>query len=182
MTGSIPSAEAGHPLLSTLPPHRAKKGKVVTSGEAARVIRDGDTLATGGFVGIGFAEEIAVRLEARFLKTGRPRNLTLVYAAGQGDGGEKGLNHLGHDGLVSRVIGGHWGLVPRLQELAVENKIEAYTDMVKYLVDRYYSGVSRYTTSAFLRMKPGDALKRRSVAPYTYESREEAREALERKP
>ena len=100
--------------------------KVVTARQAVDLIRDGDTIATGGFVGIGFAENIAVALEERYLEDCHTRGVSLVYAAGQGDGKERGLNHLGHDGLVGRVIGGHWGLAPRLQELAVSNRIEAW--------------------------------------------------------
>jgi propionate CoA-transferase len=52
--------------------------------------------------------------------------------------------------------------------------IDEYSAMVRGLVDRFYSGVTRYTTSSFLRAKLGDALKQRALAPHIYESADEA--------
>ena len=52
--------------------------------------------------------------------------------------------------------------------------IDEYSAMVRDLVDRFYSGVTRYTTSSFLRAKLGEALKQRAVAPHIYERAEEA--------
>ena len=100
--------------------------KFLTAEEAVKLVTSSSTIATGGFVGNAVPEELEIAIEKRFLETGEPKALTLVYAAGQGDGKTRGLNHFGHEGLLKRVIGGHWGLVPKVQQLALENKIEAY--------------------------------------------------------
>ena len=102
------------------------QNKIVSADEALAVIQDGDTIAISGFVGIGVPDELILALERRYLATGHPRELTLVFAAAPGDGKELGINRLAHDGLFKRVIGSHYALVPRLAEMALDNKFEAY--------------------------------------------------------
>ncbi len=126
MAEMISKTEFTHPMLTPVQAMRTKKGKIISAEEAVVLIRDGDTIATEGFVGTGFPEEIVIQLREHFLRTGGPRNLTLFYAAAQGDGKTKGLNHLGVEGLLGTVIGGHIGLEPEIQKLIRENTIFAY--------------------------------------------------------
>jgi propionate CoA-transferase len=102
------------------------RNKIVGLEEAAALVRSGDTICTSGFVGIGTPDDLLLGIERRYLAEGSPKDLTLLFAAGQGDGKEQGLNRLGHDGLLKRVVGGHWGLIPKVARLAVENRIEGY--------------------------------------------------------
>jgi propionate CoA-transferase len=100
--------------------------KVVSASEAIAILRDGDTLCCSGFGSNGVPVELILALEKRFLETGLPKELTLLFGGGPGDGGTGGVNHLAHEGMLKRVIGGHYGLLPQIGKLALESKIEAY--------------------------------------------------------
>jgi propionate CoA-transferase len=57
---------------------------------------------------------------------------------------------------------------------------DIYLDSVKELSATYFHGVTRFTTSAFMRAKLGEQLEKRGLAPHIFESENEAKGAVRR--
>jgi propionate CoA-transferase len=102
--------------------------RIVTADEAARLVESGDTVVIGGS-GAGHAvpDALIAAVGRRFLAEGEPRNLTSLHPVGLGDRGERGLSHWAHDGLLKRVVCGTLVDSPRVEVMAAENRVEAYT-------------------------------------------------------
>lgn len=99
---------------------------VITAAQAAELVDDGITISTSGFVASAMPEALTRALEKRFLETGSPRNLTLFYAAAQGNRDGSGADRFAHEGMLKRVIGGHYNMAPELGKLINADKLEAY--------------------------------------------------------
>lgn len=102
-----------------------KRPVFVTAQEAAEMIRDEAVIATIGMTLVSASESILKAIETRFLETGHPNRLTLVHSCGQSDR-DRGIQHFAHEGMLAKIIGGHWGLQPKIMKLIAENKILAY--------------------------------------------------------
>lgn len=100
--------------------------KIIPVEDAVALIQNEDVVGVAGYGTNGVPEKLLAMLETRFIDSGEPGNLTLMFAGGIGDGKERGLNRLGHERLLKRVIGGHYGLIPKIEQLATDNRIEAY--------------------------------------------------------
>lgn len=102
-----------------------KKPIFMSAEGAAAMIRDNSTVATIGMTLVSASETILKAIEKRFLEENTPTGLTLVHSCGQSDR-DRGIQHFAHEGMLKRIIGGHWGLQPRMMDLIANNKIEAY--------------------------------------------------------
>jgi propionate CoA-transferase len=129
-------------------------GKTMSARDAIAIVSSGDTIASNGYAGCGTPEALLLALGERFLETGEPRDLTLMYGGGQGDSGERGLNRIGHAGLLKRVIGGHYGLIPAIERLAVEGEIEAY-NLPEGVIVQLYRDIAGKRPGTFSRVGLG---------------------------
>lgn len=101
--------------------------KLSTAETLAAQIQDGATIAiSGNGGGMVEADHILAAIEARFLQTGHPRDLTLIHSLGIGDRDSKGTNRFAHAEMLKRIIAGHFTWSPKMQELVKSNAIEAY--------------------------------------------------------
>ena len=103
------------------------KNKLISAKKVPQLIKNNDFVIIGGNGGTGAPEKILIEIEESYLKKRKPKNLTIFHITGLGAVEKLGLNHLNHEGLVKRVIGGNYGLqLPFMKNLIVSNKIEAY--------------------------------------------------------
>lgn len=117
------------------------KANFITAKDAVSYLKNGCTVATIGMTLVSASESILKEIEDSFLKTGNPRNLTLLHSCGQSDR-QRGIQHFAHEGLVTRIIGSHWGLQPKWMEMISSNKVEAYCMPQGQLAQLYRSMAS----------------------------------------
>ena len=104
-----------------------RRVQVMTADEAVAQIPDGATVFVGGSGG-GIQEptELLAALGRRHRESGAPTDLTVWHCSGIGDRDAQGLSLIAEPGMLHRVVGGHWGMAPRMAELALSEQIEAY--------------------------------------------------------
>ncbi|MDO5408007.1 MAG: CoA-transferase [Eubacteriales bacterium] len=101
--------------------------KIISAEEAAQLIQNNQTVAILGSGGcVCEPSLILTKIGSRYQTEGAPRNLTIYHANGIGDKDTLGTDALAFEGLIKRDIAGHWGMAPKMAQLAQEEKIEAY--------------------------------------------------------
>ena len=132
-----------------------------------RIFRDEPMQLEETLLGLGLAERVSYDAE---------RNTLFLNLEGM---------HVRNRDDVDRVrrvveekcltVGKKVALVVNYDNVVIDPAVaDTYAAMVRYMEMHYYTTASRYTTSAFLRLKLGEALARRRVAPHIFETADEA--------
>jgi len=83
--------------------------KVKSAAEAARLVKDGAVVAVNSSSGLLCPDAVLKALGERFLEEGVPRGLTTIHPITAGDMfGTKGVDHIAHKGMITRILGGSY--------------------------------------------------------------------------
>jgi propionate CoA-transferase len=79
-----------------------------------------------------------------------------------------------------REIGKRVGVFINYDSFRISEEVyDDYAEMDRYMLQRYYTTITRYATSAFMRMKLDQAFSERDIAPHVFERKEEAQAFLD---
>jgi propionate CoA-transferase len=102
--------------------------RIMTAEEAAQLIPDGANVALCGCLSMLEPDTVLAGIEARFLREGRPRDLTVIHPVMVGSTKGAGINRFTHDGLMRRVIGGSFSIFAdyEITGMIKQDRVEAY--------------------------------------------------------
>ncbi len=105
----------------------------MTPEEAAQLIPNRATVTISSSAAQLVPDKVLGGIEARFLASGEPRDLTVVFPVAVGDSfGTVGLDHLAYPGLIKRLIGGSYvngpasKPSPKIYAMIHADQVEAY--------------------------------------------------------
>jgi acyl CoA:acetate/3-ketoacid CoA transferase len=110
-----------------------RRKPILTADEAARLVPNGATVTVSSSAAQLVPEKLLGAIESRFLASGEPRDLTVVFPVAIGDSfGTVGLDHLAYPGLIKRLIGGSYVNAPaskpspKIYAMIHAGEVEAY--------------------------------------------------------
>ena len=110
-----------------------RRKPILSAADAARLVKNGVTVTISSSAAQLVPDRILAGIEARFLASGEPRDLTIVFPVAVGDSfGTVGLDHLAYPGLIKRLIGGSYVNAPaskpppKIYAMVHADQVEAY--------------------------------------------------------
>lgn len=103
--------------------------KFITPQEAAGLVKDGDTLALGGFGAHGAPDALLDALAQHYKDTAHPAALTIFTGISTGNFSQDdvGMNRIAIEGLIDTIVAGHLANPPKISAMAAANQMAAYT-------------------------------------------------------
>ncbi|MFL5259433.1 MAG: acyl CoA:acetate/3-ketoacid CoA transferase [Hyphomicrobiales bacterium] len=124
--------------------------KIVSAGEAAKLINDHAKVTVSSSSGLGCPDAVLAAMGKRFDEESRPCNLTMIHPIAAGDFyGVPGIEHLAKPGLIASTIAGSYpsgpssAEPPRIWQMIGRNEIAAYNIPSGILFDMHREAAAK---------------------------------------